>query len=500
MPPKPTRSLKVGGLGDVAGSLPVTLRGLSRNPLLPTKDAVDFRNSGVDIRLVIPFHTAIRQSARSLHLVASYNVSHKDGSIPAVVYDTDLNGMPVYMVSGPPFSSGAPVYTGDNAADGFKYTFFSLAALKLPRVLGWQPHILHANDWHTAPAVYALKQYLTADEFYADIRTVLSVHNLPYLGTGAGRALQSFGLLPATDSILPEWAQNLPLPLGLLTADQIVAVSPTYAREILTPEFGSGLDEFLQTRAQAITGILNGIDTQHWDPTTDAHISANFSVKELATRETNKAALAVELGLDPAPRIPLLAMVTRMDPQKGVDLALEALHQLAETRPELAWQMVLLGTGASNLEAAARKLEADYPQRVRAAIYFDANLSRRIYAGADMILIPSRYEPCGLVQMIAMRYGCVPIARATGGLRDTIRDADLPKATGFLFEEANPKALSEAILRAIFSFEKRPRWRRLQRYGMTADFSWENSARQHLQLYKTMASQKRLPIQQERET
>ncbi len=491
--------IKVGGLGDVAGSLPTALRGLSIKSNQDNHESVDFRDAGVDVRLVIPFHSGIRQQGRSLHLVASFNVTHRDGAIPAEVYDADLNGLPVYMVAGPPFPYGAPVYTGDNVIDGYKYTFFSLAALKLPRLLGWQPHILHANDWHTAPAIYALKQYLTSDEFYANIKTILSIHNLPYLGTGAGSALEGFGLLPARDSLLPEWAQSLPLPLGLLTADRIVAVSPTYANEILTPEFGSGLDVFLQTRLQAITGILNGIDTVHWDPEKDTQIPANFSRKDLTAREANKLALVQELGLDLAEGQPLLAMIARMDPQKGVDLAVESLRSLAETRSDLGWKAIVLGTGTPSLEAAVQALAAEYPDKVRALIRFDAALSRRIYAGADMMLIPSRYEPCGLVQMIAMRYGCVPIARATGGLRDTIRDASLPKGTGFLFDAANGRELTVAIQRAISSFQDRPRWRRLQRSGMSLDFSWENAARQYLQLYRTIDNEKQLSLKQERE-
>ncbi len=304
--------------------------------------------------------------------------------------------------------------------------------------MGWQPHILHANDWHTAPAIYALKQSQTEEEFYAGIGTVLSVHNLPYLGLGAEQALESFGLPPATNSLLPAWAQNLPLPLGLLAADQIVAVSPTYAREILTPEFGSGLAEYLQTRSHVLSGILNGIDISRWNPSTDTQIPFNFSVNELSNRDANKAALIRELGLDPAAGLPLLAMITQMDYPKGADLALEALNQLAESYPDLAWQVVLLGTGAANLEAAAQKLEADYPERVRAVIRNDARLASQIYAGADMILIPSRYEPCGQTQMIAMRYGCVPIAHATGGLRDTIATLSQPKPPAFFSKKPTP--------------------------------------------------------------
>lgn len=478
--------VKVGGLGDVAGALPRVLRGFNSTSDSTRPEGTDILSPKVDIRLVIPFHESVRQSGYSFRPVASYNVPHKSGPIAAEVYDTEIDGLPVYLVSGSPIPPGAPVYSGDNSQDGYKYAFFSLAALRLPFVLGWQPDIVHANDWHTAPAIYALKQGLAADEFYSGIKTVLNIHNLPYLGLGAGQALEGFGLMPARDSTLPGWAQDLPLPLGLTAADRIVAVSPTYAQEILTPEFGSGLADFLQTRRQAISGILNGIDIRQWDPGTDPNIPNNYSEHELALRDTNKAALTQELGLDPSTRLPLLAMITRMDNQKGVDFALEALRRLAEAHPQLPWQAILLGTGAANLEAGARKLEADYPQRVRALLRFDVKLSRRIYAGADLMLIPSRYEPCGLVQMIAMRYGCVPIGRATGGLRDTIRDSDLPKANGFLFEEAHSEALLETILRALSTYNDRRRWRRLQHYGMKSDFSWERSARQYLKLYRAI--------------
>jgi starch synthase len=492
--------VKIGGLGDVAGSLPLALRRLSQKPYSYTHDTFKQKNAGVDIRLVIPFHDVIRQNSFSLHPVASFNIPHKDGPIPAEVYERKIIDLTVYLISGPPFPPGAPVYTGNNEVDGYKYTFFSMAALKLPYVLGWKPHILHANDWHTAPAVYALKQAQSSDSFYKDIRSILGIHNLSYLGLGAGQALQRFGLPPANNSLLPEWAQNLPLPLGLLAADKIIAVSPGYAKDILTPEFGSGLDEFLNTNRQLVSGILNGIDTHHWNPSTDPQINVNYSVKELVTRDLNKSELTRELGLDQAPHTPLLAMITQMDREKGVDLVLEALRQLATSRPEIPWHAILLGTGASDLEAGVKMLEIDFPKRVRAALRTDARLASRIYAGADIILIPSRIEPCGMIQMIAMHYGCVPIGRATGGLRDTIRDANFSSATGFLFENADSKALLEVILRATSTFTDRRRWRRLQRCGMNTDFSWERSARQYLQIYRTLILPKRWSSNSERKT
>jgi starch synthase len=409
-----------------------------------------------------------------------------DGPIPVEVYHTNINGLPVYLVSGPPFPPGAPVYSGDNAVDGYKYTFFSIAALKLPFVLGWQPDILHANDWHTALSIHSLKQTLSADKFYSRIRTILSIHNLAFLGTGAGTALHGFGLTPATGSPLPEWAQDLPLPLGLLAADQIVAGSPNQAREILSPEFGCGLDEFLQSRQASISGILYGIDYHLWDPATDRNVPTNYSIKDISCRDANKTVLAQEIGLDPSPRLPLLAMFTPLQEQERTDLAFDALRQLAQSDPVSSWQFIIIGKGDSNLETASKKLESDFPQHVRALFQDDQKLLSRIYAGADMILLPFRNEPGGLVQMIAMHYGCVPVACATGGLSDTIRDAHLPRGNGFIFEKPESYALKEAISRALQFYSNRPRWKRLQRYGMTADFSWENSARQYMKLYYTM--------------
>ncbi|MGE5224021.1 MAG: glycogen/starch synthase, partial [Omnitrophica WOR_2 bacterium] len=246
--------IKVGGLGDVAGSLPAALRKLSVNPANSGSNAAIKKERQVDVRLVIPFHGAIRGSQNNLPLVASYSVPHQDGPIPASIYEMKLGELPVYLVSGPPIPEDAPVYSGNNDIDGYKYYFFSLAALELPKALGWQPHILHANDWHTALAIYALSLVRPKDAFYTRTAALLEIHNLPYLGNGAGKQLVEFGFSPASGSILPWWAQDLPLPLGLLAADHIVTVSPTYAREILTPEFGSGLQDFLILRKDSISG------------------------------------------------------------------------------------------------------------------------------------------------------------------------------------------------------------------------------------------------------
>ena len=467
--------VKIGGLGDVAGSLP---KALCRLPVEPG-------GKTIDLRLVIPFHGAIRRQAYSLGHAASFQVPYQGSVTTADVFSLDLDGLPVYLISGPLIPPEAPVYTSDAGVDGQKYTFFSLAALELARALGWAPHILHANDWHTALAIYALSLTREDDPFFKNTSTVLGLHNLPYLGIGAGPALEAFGLPSAIGSQLPKWAQQLPLPLGLLSADQIIAVSPTYAREILTPEFGSGLHKFLRTRADAITGILNGLDNQQWDPRQDASLAVQFDQETLNDRQGNKQALQNELGLEKDADQPLFSIVARMDYQKGLDLVRDALHAIADH----PWQAVILGTGDPILEAAFRKLEADFPKQVRSAIRYDAPLSHRIYGGADSLLIPSRYEPCGLTQMIAMRYGCVPVARATGGLRDTIQDySRSAQSTGFLFDDPTSDALATALVRVLQVFKDKGEWQRLQRIGMAQDFSWTHSARQYLAAYQSLVS------------
>jgi starch synthase len=484
--------MKVGGLGDVAGSLPRAIHKLNRPEHPEADDQVGAAQKMIDIRLVLPYHGAIAAASRNLRPVVSFNVARQDGPVPALAFDQEMEGVPVYLVSGEPIPPDQPIYTGDPEIDGNKYTFFSLAALELVRALGWQPDVLHANEWHTAPAIYALS-IRKDDSFFSKTSTLLGIHNLPYMGNGAGPALSAYGLPPASASNLPTWAQHLPFPLGLLAADHLVAVSPAYAQEILTPEFGSGLSDFLQERAASISGILNGLDIDQWNPQTDPHLIANYSLDNLQPRTLVKRALQEELGLQVDPEIPLLGMITRMDYQKGVDLALDALRQidLPEASHHHRWQTVILGMGMPELEEAARRMQTDFPEQIRALITFDSALSRRIYGGADALLIPSRYEPCGLTQMMAMRYGCVPIARATGGIKCTIRHYTDKKGSGFLFSEPTPEALSGTIRDALRLYQDQQAWQKLQREGMRHDFSWERSARAYLSLYRSLVSLRR---------
>ena len=456
--------VKVGGLADVAGSLPLALRALPDDPCL-------------DVRLALPLHQAIRANIAGLVSGVEFTVLREEINIPAQVFESNLDGMPVYFIAGGPVTEATAVYSNDLAFDREKYTFFSLAVLEMTRHLGWRPDILHANDWHTALALYALRAR-QSDPLLAGMKSVLTLHNLPYMGGDGSEQLAAYGLSPLADEALPRWARTQPLPLGLWAADALVAVSPTYAQEILTPKFGCGLQNFLRGRQGAFSGILNGLDATSWDPLTDPALAANFHARSLRSRPINKAALQERLGLQNDPDILLLAMVGRIDPQKGVDIVLDALRQIVD----LPWQMVILGKGDASLEDGARRLEADFPGRVRAVIDFDAPLGRLIYGGADIFLMPSRYEPCGLAQMIAMRYGCVPLVRATGGMKDTVEEGQ----TGFLFGAASAEALAEVIRGALAVYHQREKWRKLQRNGMKQDFSWGRSARAYSELYIRM--------------
>ena len=467
--------VKIGGLGDVAGALPETIRHTAL--AMPESDPVD-------IRLVLPFHFAIKKKGFKPRLLGEFGVPKENGVETCQVYLDESGQIPVYLLDGEPIDEQSPVYSPEPILDGYKFVFFSLAALHLPEFLDWRVDILQANDWHTATAITALKTQPIPSPHLSNTKTVLTLHNLPYMGFGVQQALTEYGLDPTTNTILPEWARHAALPLGLLYADKIVAVSPHYAQEILTPEFGCGLEDFLKHRKPALKGILNGLDTTQWDPETDSAIAQTFSINQLPKRAENKNALLKHFNLAQDEDIPLLTLVSRMDHQKGIDIVLQGLKYVAD----LPWQAIILGTGNPTIENMARELEAIFPSRVRSVIDFDSQLAHQLYAGGDMFLMPSRYEPCGLSQMIAMRYGCVPIARATGGLVDTIQHVSrrVDGGTGFLFKSPYPSVFAKTLKRAIRFYQNPELWNQIQRNGMEIDFSWDKSAQEYITLFNDL--------------
>jgi len=467
--------IKVGGLGDVAGALPDAIRKLSEN---------FSKSDRIDIRVVLPYHFAIKQKGFKPEFIGEFGVNSLNGQVLCQVYLYDKDGLPIYFLDGEPIDEKSPVYSSEPINDGYKFVFFSLASLGLAEFLNFRIDILQANDWHTATSIYALKALDDLPKNLLGTNTLLSLHNLPFMGFGVQKALSEYDLPPSENKILPEWARHAPLPLGLLHADRIVTVSPHYAEEILTPEFGCGLQDFLKTRKESLFGILNGLDVDRWNPDTDSIIAQNFSANSLSKRPMNKLDLQREYNLLQNEDIPLLTLISRMDPQKGIDIALKGLQYCED----LSWQAIILGTGNPTVEQMAIDLEKEYPNKVRTIIDFDSKLAHRLYAGADIFLMPSRYEPCGLSQMIAMRYGCVPIARATGGLADTIDHVSrkVDGGTGFLFEKPYPSVFATTLKRAVRLYNNKTLWRRIQLNGMKIDFSWEKSAQKYIDLYRSM--------------
>jgi starch synthase len=458
-----TPLIKVGGLADVAGELPRELKSL-----------------GIDVRLALPFYPSIKESNLEVERIGGASVRHSQGGCEAEIYSTQVRGVPAFLIDGDPIRQSDEIYDNPEI-DVDKFVFFSIAALSLCKVIGWQPEIVHANDWHAASSTVWIKKHRKRNGFWGGVASVLTVHNLLYMGSDASKVLADYDVQITNLDHLPSWSRSLPLPIGLASADWLSTVSPSYAKEIQTPDFGHGMEKLLQSRSEHLVGILNGIDPEVWNPTQDTALSSTFSYADIGPRRKNKYALQSELGIEAGDDIPLLAMVTRLDQQKGVDLLLEALVDMMNDR----WQFVLLGTGDPALEKSAEQFSSMHPDRFRFVPRFAPNLARRIYGGSDIMIIPSRYEPCGLAQMIAMRYGCIPVVRSTGGLKDTVEDHRRDgKGTGFTFGPAEPGALREAIYRGINLFANQEAWEALQQRAMLKDFSWHKSAEDYRDLYR----------------
>ena len=458
-----TPLVKVGGLADVAGELPRALM-----------------SHGIDVRLALPFYPSIEEIGLEVERIGDASIKHSQGVREAEFYSTQIRGVPTLLIDGDPIRQSKDIYDTPEI-DVDKFVFFSLAALALCEVTGWQPEIVHANDWHAAPSVAWLKTHREGDKFWGGVTSVLTIHNLPYMGSDVKQVFVDYDVKMADLERLPSWSRNLPLPLGLTTADWLSTVSPSYAKEIQTPHFGHGMEKLLRSRRDRLVGILNGIDLEVWNPNTDDELTSTFSYDDIETRKENKRSLQSELGFETEIRIPLLAMVTRLDQQKGIDLMLDALADMLNDR----WQFVLLGTGDPALEERAEQFSSTHQDRIRFIKRFAPKLARRIYGGSDLLIIPSRYEPCGLAQMIAMRYGCIPVVRSTGGLKDTVDDYGPDgKGTGFTFGPAESGALREAIHRGLNLFEDQTAWKALQRRAMMKDFSWQRSAEDYCDLYK----------------
>ena len=459
---------KTGGLADVTGSLPKALAAL-----------------GHDVRVVMPAYESVERAALdgrwALRAVPfSLSVPMAAGAIAAGAFEGQLPGsqVPVYFVAERSLLARPLLYGYDD--DPYRFAFFSRAALDLVvAALGWRPDVVHVHDWHAAAAVLWLATAGEDDDRYRGITTLLTIHNLQHQGWASWNLLGQLGIVTHPLREEPYGSINL-LARGIYHATKINTVSPSYAREIMTSTGGAGLDGLLRHRHADVHGILNGLDYDVWNPATDVNLARRFNLRTLDRRPANKRALQARLGLPQRDDVPLVAMVTRLDAQKGLGITGHIVHLLMNNAAGEA-QFVLLGSGASEYEAVFRHLAGYHRQKMAAVLRYDGSLAPLVYAGSDVFLMPSLFEPCGLGQLIAMRYGSVPVARATGGLADTVRDG----VTGFTFSDYDVSDFWEALRRALYIWHHdHGSWRAMQLAGMAMDSSWLTSARSYQQLYE----------------
>jgi starch synthase len=392
----------------------------------------------------------------------------------------------VYLVDCPAAYGGREIYTED-PDEHLRFALLARAALEICQRLAWSPSVLHCHDWHAALVPLYRKTLYAWDDVLETSPTVLTVHNLAYQGAFAREAAAELDLGPEVDAGGQHGEDFRFLEAGLRHADKLTTVSPTYAREILTPERGEGLDAVLRERTVDLVGILNGIDEELWNPETDPALPATYSRNDLAGKRVCRQKLLADLGLAPDPAGPVIGIVSRLAWQKGFDL-LPPIADGVLAASDL--RLVVLGTGDPELETYFADLAFRFASRVAFRPIFDADLARLIEAGSDLFLMPSRYEPCGLNQMYSMRYGTPPIVHRTGGLADTVEPFDEAsgRGTGFLFEPCTPEALRQALERALDLFRRPEPWRRLVVNGMARDFSWARQVDQYLGLYRELVA------------
>lgn len=455
---------KVGGLADVIGSLPLAIRAL-----------------GHDVRVALPRYKSIDGARFNLKQTGSVFTTYAGNEERRTeMLRSDATGVPTYFVWDERYFNRHVIYGQPDEAMAF--VFFVRAVFDFLRSQEWIPDIIHANDWHTTLAPIWLNTIGRDDPLFASMASMLTIHNLAYQGL-SGDALWGFaGLADHHQHVIGEQPGTVNwMARGIAHADMVNAVSVRYAHEMMKPEFGAGLDRLLIERKDRVAGILNGIDLKMWNPGSDATLSVRYNRDSLDRRVRNKHALQRMLNLSRSDE-PLIGMVTRLFEQKGLDILIDAADDLFSRR----LQLVLLGTGDESYENAMRSLAERYPDKLGLALRFDEDLARLIYGGSDMFLMPSRYEPSGLGQMIAMRYGSIPVVRATGGLADSVVDIAHSRATGtgFKFGPYTAHALLGAIDRALKEYHSRRNWRALQERAMKVDFSWTRSAEKYVKLYR----------------
>ncbi len=450
-----TPLVKVGGLADVGGALPGALREL-----------------GLDVRVALPLYASIDRNLA---------VKQDDLAGGAALWTMDVNGVPVCLIEHEPSFGRESVYGYDDDVE--RFLAFSDALLEAGGQMDWRPDLIHLHDWH--PGAIATRLAASTEHFWSRCALVCTLHNVAFTGEFDDAFAQRHGL-----EVGGERATRNMLAQAVLHADAITTASPTYARELLAPDAAGDLAELLAARSDRVHGILNGLDAEAFDPSTDKHLAATFTASSIERRLENKTALQAKLGFPEDAGVPLIGMVSRLFWQKGIDLAADAIEALLQTR---ALQFVALGQGDEENERVLVDLAERHPDRVAAKIGFNEPLGQLIYGGSDIFLMPSRYEPGGIGQLIAMRYGAVPVVRRTGGLADSVSpcDAGAGSGTGFLFDEATAAATAAALTDALELYYDHNAWRLLQVRAMSQDFSWSTTAQQYQDVYERAIAHKK---------
>lgn len=471
--------VKTGGLADVAGAL-----------------FKEYRRMKKDAYIILPLYKKIKESQPSL---TDTGVKIKVPVGSRVIEGRIFSQSSAYFIECEEFFAREELYgtpEGDYADNASRFVFFSRGILETCKTMNFQPDVIHCNDWQTGLVPLYLRTIYGADKFFRNTASILTIHNLGYQGLFPSSEMPLTGL--GWELFNPEGIEfygkvNF-LKAGISSADILNTVSNTYSKEILSKEFGCGLDGVLRNRVRDLYGVINGIDYEEWDPSRDDFIPAKYSHDDISGKAFCKKELMKSLfrpldNLD-AGRIPLIGMVGRLSAQKGLDLVLQSVNELLS----IGVKLVILGKGDEIFHRSLSEIAKKYKGRVSVIIGFVEALAHRIYAGSDFFLMPSRYEPCGLGQLIALRYGCIPIARKTGGLVDTVQDYEplTSKGTGFLFSDYTPSAMQEAVKRALCVYTDKDKFQGMLVNGMQMDFSWKKSAKRYIKLYNEIIKKRNI--------
>lgn len=445
------------------------------------------RNRLIGCRVVLPLYDGIPQEMRDkMHFLTSISVPVAWRRQYCGIFEAKVNNVIYYLIDNQYYFKRTGLY--GHFDDAERFAFFSRAVIEMLPYIDFKPDVIHANDWQTALIPIYYRMFYASNDWYTGIKTLFTIHNIQYQGQYGMEILEDVFGIPNSESSLLECDGCVNLMKGAIeSANWVSTVSPTYAKEILDPWFSHKLDPILRERSWKLSGILNGIDTDNYDPATDTNLYANFSAEDMAGKAENKKQLQERLTLEVNPDLPLIGMVTRLVSHKGLDLVKEAVDNIMQYSNA---QFAILGSGDWEYETFFKEMQEKYPGRFVISLGFVPELSRKIYAGSDIFLMPSKSEPCGLSQMIALRYGSIPVIRETGGLKDSITDSGDGVGNGFTFQTYNSGDMLNAIHRAIYAYNSdKDGWKVLVDRAMHCDNSWGKSAKEYIKLYKQLSKE-----------